>query len=149
MKFFPFNRDSITGSLDVVMQIAQHRIVFQKMCQCLCIGNIVDPDKVDILVADRRAKDIAADAAKSIDAHFDCHFRLRPPSDNVEQAASLFYTIDTLFACASHTSAAAVAQCTSPNTADLLEKRNCKIMPARRQCQAGTLRSFLKPRTVC
>src|SRR5437660_12243972 len=55
----------------------------------------------------------------------------------------------SLLACNSHTSAAVVVQCTSLSTADLLEKRNCKIMPARRQCQAGTLRSFLKPRTVC
>ena len=79
MKFFPFNRDSITGSLDVVMQIAQHRIVFQQMCQRLCIGNIVDPDEVDVLVAQRGAKNIAADAAKSIDAYFDCHSRFKPP----------------------------------------------------------------------
>ena len=95
MELFSFDYDSMIGSFDIVMQIAQHRIVFQKMRQRLRIGNIVDGDEVDILVAQRGAKDVAADAAKSIDAHFDCHSRFRPPSDNVEQAASLFYMIDT------------------------------------------------------
>src|SRR5207302_5505456 len=65
-----FDGDSMIGSLDIVMQITQHRIVFQKMRQRLRVGNIVDRDEVDVLVAQRGAKDVAADAAKSVDTHF-------------------------------------------------------------------------------
>ena len=43
------------------------------MRQGLRIGEIVDRDEIKIVVGERGAKNIAADAAEAVDAYFDCH----------------------------------------------------------------------------
>jgi hypothetical protein len=43
------------------------------MRQCLSIGNIVDGDKLDFIVVNRRAKNISTDAPKTINANLNRH----------------------------------------------------------------------------
>ena len=67
------NADGISLSLDLVMQVAEDGIVFKKMGQGLGVGEIVDRHKIELAHAQRGAQDIAPDAAKPVDAYFDCH----------------------------------------------------------------------------
>src|SRR5882672_2508185 len=94
MKFPSLNRNPIAGGLDIMAEIPQHRIVFQKVRQRFSISNVVDRHKIDVFVAERRAKDIASDSTKTVDAHFDCHA----------------YQTSSLFSRRSHTSTAAVGK---------------------------------------
>src|SRR5271165_6964148 len=43
------------------------------MCQCLRVGEVVDGDEIKIAVGERSAENVAAYAAKAVDAYFDCH----------------------------------------------------------------------------
>src|SRR5262249_54449245 len=60
------------------LQVAENRVVFQKMCQGFGVGNIVYGDDVDVPVAGRYAEEIPPDSPKTIDANFDCHYRAAP-----------------------------------------------------------------------
>ena len=53
-------------------------------CASVCgVGQIVDRDEIDVLVAERRAHDVAADAPESVDADLDSH---RDPPVTLRQA---------------------------------------------------------------
>ena len=56
-----------------MMQIPQHGVVLEQMRQRLCIRQVVYRYKVDVGIAERRAKDVTTNAAESIDANLDCH----------------------------------------------------------------------------
>ena len=43
------------------------------MRQRFRIGEVVDRHEVEVLVGERGAKNIAADAAETVNAYFDCH----------------------------------------------------------------------------
>ena len=58
---------------DLVRKIAENRIVFQQVRQRLGIRDVVDGHNLDGRVAERGAKNIAADAAKPVDTDFDGH----------------------------------------------------------------------------
>ena len=65
--------DRVVRVGDLVRQIAEDRIVFQQMRQGLRIRDVVDGDNLDRRIAQRGAKNIAADAAKPVDPHFYGH----------------------------------------------------------------------------
>src|SRR5712692_463406 len=77
-EFFALNLDSVFRRRNIMMKIAQHRIVFQEVRQRLCISDVVDRDEIDILVTERRTKNIAPNATEPVDPHFNCH--ALPPS---------------------------------------------------------------------
>src|SRR6266480_2501851 len=56
-----------------MIKIAVHRVILEQVRERPCICEIVNRYKVDVGVAERRAQDITADAAKSIDTNLDCH----------------------------------------------------------------------------
>jgi hypothetical protein len=43
------------------------------MGQRLGVGEVVDGHDIERRIAERGPKDVAADAAKTVDAYFDCH----------------------------------------------------------------------------
>src|SRR5262245_55332566 len=53
-------------------------------------GEIVDCDEIDVRVAERRAHDVPADAAESVDAYFHCH-RWPPDKRFILQYAPAMY----------------------------------------------------------
>ena len=55
------------------MKIPQDRIIFQKMRERFRIGNVIDGDEFDILITERGAENISADATEAIDANLYCH----------------------------------------------------------------------------
>ena len=66
--------DGVGGGGDVVRQVAEDGVVLQQMRQCLGVGEVVDRDEFEVLVGERGAQNVAADAAEAVDAYFDCHF---------------------------------------------------------------------------
>ncbi len=77
LEALPFHRDAVVGMGDVMGKIAQHGIVLQQMRERFSVRNVVHGDELDILVVERRAHDVASDAAEAIDADFDGHSFLR------------------------------------------------------------------------
>src|SRR5579863_1410694 len=67
------NADGIRLGGNLVLQIAEDGVVLQQMSQRLGIGEIVDGDKLEVGVVEGGAKNVAANAAKSVDAYFNCH----------------------------------------------------------------------------
>ena len=62
---------SLASTLRV--QVAEHRVVLQQVRERVRAGQIVDGDEVDVLVAERRPHDVAADAAETVDPDPDRH----------------------------------------------------------------------------
>jgi hypothetical protein len=58
---------------NVVRQIPEDGIVFQKVREGFGIRNIVDGDELNVFVVDGRAHNIASDAAKAVDSYLDWH----------------------------------------------------------------------------
>ena len=54
-------------------QVAEDGVVFEQMREGLGIGDVVDGYELDILVIQRRAHDVAADAAEAVDAYLNGH----------------------------------------------------------------------------
>jgi len=67
------DRDRIARGRHLRVQIAEHRVVLQKMRQRCSVREVVDGDEVDVLVGERRAHDIPTDPAKPVNANFDRH----------------------------------------------------------------------------
>ena len=80
------DRDRVVFRRDVRVQIAEHRVVFEKMRERLGAGEIVDGDEVDVLVAERRAHDVPADAAEPVDTYPDWH--RHPPGQTFHSTIS-------------------------------------------------------------
>ena len=77
--------DAVFAGGDLVRQIAQDGIVFQKVSQSLGIGEIVDRDEFDIAVIERSSEHVPPDASESVDAYLDCHVA----SENVMRPGKL------------------------------------------------------------
>jgi hypothetical protein len=69
--------DRIALGLDFRVQVAEHRIVFEQMRQRMRAREIVHRDEVDVVVAERRTHDVAADAAEAVNPYPDSHAILR------------------------------------------------------------------------
>ena len=65
--------DSFAAGLDVGVQVAEHRVVLEQMRERGGVGEIVDRDEIDVLGAQRRAHDVAPDAAEPVDPDLHCH----------------------------------------------------------------------------
>jgi hypothetical protein len=61
---------------DLVLQVAQDRIVLEQVGERGRRGDVVDGDKLDVWVANCGAEDVASDAAEAVNANFYSHFRL-------------------------------------------------------------------------
>ena len=57
----------------MVGEVAEDRVVLEQVREGLGIGDVVDGYKLDILVIQRRAHDVASDAAEAVDAYLDGH----------------------------------------------------------------------------
>src|SRR3954471_3129453 len=68
-----FYLDGVGAGGDLVIEVAEHRIVLQKMSQSFRIGQVIHRYELKIRVVQRSAQNIATDASKSIDTYFDCH----------------------------------------------------------------------------
>src|SRR5262249_45184721 len=79
------NRNGVFGMGDLVVQIAEDGVVFEKVREGFGICDVVDGDKLNVLVVDGGAHNVAADPAEAIDANFNGHSL--PPSDVTQTAA--------------------------------------------------------------
>src|SRR5262249_58227784 len=73
LEFVAVDRNRVLLRFHRRVQIAEHRIVFEQMRECLRAGEIVDRDEVDLPVAERSAHDVAPDATESVDSYPDRH----------------------------------------------------------------------------
>src|SRR6266508_4387976 len=73
LEFFALHLDSVCRRRDLMVEISQHRIVLQQMRQRSRISYVIDGDEVYVFVAERCAKDVAADTTEPIDADLNCH----------------------------------------------------------------------------
>src|SRR5258708_38306968 len=92
LELLAFDLDSVFRRRNIMMKIAQHRIVFQKVRQSFCISDVVDRNELDILVAERRAKNIAPNPTEPVDPHLNGHALLSssfPRSDNHTSTAAV------------------------------------------------------------
>ena len=60
---------ALTGTREV----AEDRVVLQQVRERCGVGDVVDGDDVDVVVRQRGAHDVAADAPESVDADLDGH----------------------------------------------------------------------------
>src|ERR1700730_1074043 len=65
--------DGIFGVRDLMREISKNGIVFQKMREGLCIGNVIDGDELNVLVVDGGAHNIAANTAEAVDTNLNGH----------------------------------------------------------------------------
>ncbi len=73
LDLFVADRDAVLAGRDLVGQIAQNRVVFQKMSQGFWVGKVVDRNEFDIAVIERSPEHVSPDASESIDSYFNCH----------------------------------------------------------------------------
>jgi hypothetical protein len=59
--------------MNVVTQIAEHGVVLEQMSQRLRAGQVIDGYDVNLFVMECTTKNVAADAAKSVDAYLRRH----------------------------------------------------------------------------
>ena len=81
-QLFAVNADALPARPDVMLEVAENGIVFQQMRERGRAGEIVHGDIFNARIAQRRAEQIAANAAKTINANFDCHLRNPPKQSN-------------------------------------------------------------------
>ena len=74
LKVLPSDRDAIVRRRDFVGQVAQNRVVLQQVSQRLGIGQVVDGHKFEVGIIERSAQHVAPNAAKAVNAYFNCHF---------------------------------------------------------------------------
>src|SRR6266700_6150202 len=77
LKALTIHGDGVIRVRDVVRQIAEDGVVLQKVREGLRIGDVVDGDKLNVLVVERGAHDVASGAAEAVDADLDGHSFLR------------------------------------------------------------------------
>ena len=65
--------DGIVRSRKSDSEVTEDGVVLQQMGQSLGIGEIVDGDELQARIVECGAKNIAANAAKAVDANFNCH----------------------------------------------------------------------------
>jgi len=58
---------------DLLRQIAENRIVLEEVRERLRIRNVIHRYNLNVLIAERRPRDVPADAAKPIDPNFNWH----------------------------------------------------------------------------
>ena len=73
LEALPFHGDGIVGVGHLVVEIAENRIVLEKVSECGGVGDVVNGDELDIFVIQRSAHDIASDAAETVDTYLDGH----------------------------------------------------------------------------
>ena len=65
--------DEVVAGGDLVLQVAQDRVVLEQVSQRCRAGQVVDGDKFDFGIAKRGAQNVAANAAEAVDANLNCH----------------------------------------------------------------------------
>ena len=65
--------NAVALHFDLRLQVAEHRVVLQQVRERGGVGQVVHRDEIDVLVAERRPHDVAADAPEPVDADLHCH----------------------------------------------------------------------------
>ena len=68
--------DEVFAGGDFVLQVAENRVVLEQVGQRCRAGQVVDGDKINLGIAERGAKNVAANAAEAVDANLNCHVRI-------------------------------------------------------------------------
>jgi hypothetical protein len=71
--FLPSTAMKVVAGRDFVLQVAQDRVVLEQVSQRRRAGQVVDGDKIDVVVAKRGAQNIASNAAEAVDTNLYCH----------------------------------------------------------------------------
>src|SRR5712692_3099449 len=66
--------DAVLRMRDLVRKVAENGVVLQQMRQSQRVRDVVDRHELNVPVIQRRAHDVASDAAEAVDAYFDRHF---------------------------------------------------------------------------
>ena len=75
--FFAVDHQVVAVHRDVALEFTVHGIVLQRVGQVIRLQQIVDADDFDVgKILRCGAKHHASDAAKTVDAYFDCHHLL-------------------------------------------------------------------------
>src|SRR5258708_1916837 len=72
-----FHSDGVIRMRHLVREIAKNGVVLQKVRESLRVRDVVDGDELNVLIVERGAHDVAADAAEAVDAYLDGHYFLR------------------------------------------------------------------------
>ena len=73
LEALPVHGNGIVGVGHMVVEVAEDGVVLEQMREGLGIGDVVDGYELDIFVIQRRAHDVASDAAEAVDAYLDGH----------------------------------------------------------------------------
>ena len=77
-----FDGDGVIGMGDLVGQIAEDGVVFQKVRESFRVGDVIDGDELDVLIVERSAHNVATDAAEAVDANLNGHSSSDGVSEN-------------------------------------------------------------------
>ena len=73
LKALAVDGNRVVGVRHFLREIAEDRIVLQQMRERLRVGDVVHGHKLDRRIAQRRAKNVPPDAAKTVDSYFNRH----------------------------------------------------------------------------
>ena len=73
LDLFPIDGDEVVAGDDFVFDVAENRIVLEKMGEDCRTGEVVDGNEIDFRVTQSCAKDVSANAAEAVYANLDCH----------------------------------------------------------------------------
>ncbi len=73
LDLFAVDRDVIFACDDVVLQVAENRVVLEQVGEGCRAGEVVHGDDVQFSVAESGAENIASNATKTVDANLNCH----------------------------------------------------------------------------
>jgi len=70
---FAVDGDGVLTSGDFVLQVAEDRVVLEKMREDRGAGEVVDGNELDFGIAQSCAENVTADSAEAVDSNLDCH----------------------------------------------------------------------------
>src|SRR6266849_3439249 len=78
--------DAVLRVRDLVRKVAENGVVLQQLRQSQRVRDVVDRHELNVPVIQRRAHDVASDAAEAVDAYLARHF---PPVGNLADCGSV------------------------------------------------------------
>jgi len=73
LDLFPIDGNEVVAGNDVVFQVAENGVILKQMGESFGTGEVIDRDEFDFGVSEGGAKDVASDAAKTVDSNFYSH----------------------------------------------------------------------------
>src|SRR5208337_537564 len=73
LDLLPIHGDEVFAGADLVLQVAEDRVVLEQVGQGSRAGQVVDGNKINLRISKCGAQNVAANAAEAVDSNLYCH----------------------------------------------------------------------------